>query len=773
MAKFLLENTSIKKILKQALNETTEGYVFFENEDEWKKIFFRNGKITGSYSSLRSDGIVQYFISYGAINNHHIEKAFKTGVSTDKIMEAALANAKPELLRTIVLEKIVDALFLVARWSECIYSVVDEKQSKLLVVDAAISLDEVLAGLKRNIAEFGEILSLVPQLGALPRINNNEIKNISITNQEEVMLNYFFSGKTIAEVLSIMSPHNFLLLKSIYHLIDKEILLKGTGSPLSEDEIVRLINNSNVCKERDRAISTDFVLNSLLEVNFQAVSEENKCKDKVLTFQKLHYENPDDPLYAYCFNKAVSCMAIDFYNNKVSPFSVIEITGDIRKVNNANMIDNEVFEAFKNEGGRTSLKNIVKLMHFRNEIDVLVSINKFINNGIIKEIEPATFIDSVKTGKREHFEKLFKKEEINSFLETDISSNLTPLMLSVVSGINHEDVSEELEVKELYSRNKPTLHGYQMTPIMVASMIGNYEAVEFLLLNNANPDLHNGNGVTALMLAIQNGHDAIAFLLMEYRADVNVKNENGYSALMIAASKGMPHVVDYMIKKGVDVNHLNSIGQSALISALRFNQKDIVVSLIASGTDLTHRDRDGHSPLYYAEDLEMTDLIEKGLWNSKWIKFRQNNKKRKIKSHDRNILKNEKEVVPGSLPVFLFSTVLFVTSYINVHILFLSEDSFGLSSESKAAMEQLGEEYCSKFKSCRQNLPEHVTAHCDQIGYEIMSEYFRYATRCDQDKVNECRSCLKTMKCDDFYNLNGSNLSEYCYQCISICKYSS
>jgi ankyrin repeat protein len=394
------------------------------------------------------------------------------------------------------------------------------------------------------------------------------------------------------------------------------------------------------------------------------------------------------------------------------------------------------------------------------------------NNGIIREIEPATFIDAVNTGKREHFEKLFKKDEINSFLETDISSNLTPLMLSVVSGSNHEHISEELEVNGLYSRNKPVLHGYQMTPVMVASMLGNYEAVEFLLLNNAKPDLHNGNGVTALMLALQNGHDNIAFLLMEYKADVNAKNENGYSALMIAASKGMPHVVDYMIKKGVDVNHLNSIGQSALISALRFDHKEIVVSLIASGTDLTHRDRDGHSPLYYAENLEMVDLIQKGLWNSKWIKFRQNNKKRKIKSHDRNIFKNEKEVVPGSLPVFLFSTILLVTSYINVHILFLSGDSFGFSSESRAAMEQLGQEYCVKFKSCRTNLPEHVTSNCDKIGYEVMSEYFRYAKSCNPDKIKECGSCLKTMKCDDFYNLNGSNLSEYCYQCISICKYS-
>jgi ankyrin repeat protein len=53
-----------------------------------------------------------------------------------------------------------------------------------------------------------------------------------------------------------------------------------------------------------------------------------------------------------------------------------------------------------------------------------------------------------------------------------------------------------------------------MTFLMLASMIGNYEAVEFLLAQHAKPDLHNGNGVTALMLALQNGYDEIALLLM-------------------------------------------------------------------------------------------------------------------------------------------------------------------------------------------------------------------------------------------------------------------
>lgn len=275
------------------------------------------------------------------------------------------------------------------------------------------------------------------------------------------------------------------------------------------------------------------------------------------------------------------------------------------------------------------------------------------------------------------------------------------------------------------------------------------------------------------MLALKNGYDEIALLLMKSGADVNAKNRNSYSALMIAASKGMTRIVDFMIKLKVDVDHLNSKGQSALNIAIIFNHRDIVVSLIAAGADLSLADKDGHPPIYYAESVEMTELIQKGLLNSKRIKKRSDKKQKDLKNPEKNLLKDEKDVAPGSFPVFMFTILFLVTSYINIHLIFFSEDRYGMSSESEGVMEQLGMEYCERFKLCRDDIPQHVLDNCHQMGIDIVSEYFKYAKRCDMKMVEECKTCIKSIKCDDFYNINGSNLSEYCYQCISVCKYTS
>jgi hypothetical protein len=343
-------------------------------------------------------------------------------------------------------------------------------------------------------------------------------------------------------------------------------------------------------------------------------------------------------------------------------------------------------------------------------------------------------------------------------------------MLSVISGTTEDDLAEKPGAKSFKTGLKPVLYDYEMTYLMLASMIGNYEAVEFLLSHHAKPDLHNGNGVTALMLALQNGYDEIALLLMNKGADVNAKNQNNYSALMIAASKGMAHIVDFMIKLKVDVNQLNSKGQSALISALRFNHKDIVLSLIAAGTDLNHKDLNGTLPVDHAESPEMAELIRKGTKNAKQIKEKLNKKKDDLEISEKDLIKKERQERSGFLAVILFAMLMVITSAVNVYLLFFPEERYGFSKESKEVVDQLGMEYCNRFKICRTNVPEDVLAKCHGIGISIMSEFFKNARSCDMELVENCKSCLKAVNCDDFYNIDGSTLSEYCHQCTNACK---
>jgi len=431
-------------------------------------------------------------------------------------------------------------------------------------------------------------------------------------------------------------------------------LLKGLA-PLSKEDVINLVNDSNKSKKGSQQVS-DFSLNAEMKEKVIREMGEDKYRKAISIYQKLHGKNPENSLYSHLYTKAKSCFVVHFYNNKLSPFAVIEIVHDIKKTSDVAEIDIEIFNELQKKGDKkASIKNIVKSFEDRHEIDVLTSIDKLMQSGVVKEVEPEIFIDAIKLEENEHFEKLFKKKEKNKLFDIDVSKNLTPLMLSVVTGNYSEEIAKEFGVKVFEKGAAPVLHDYEMTFLMFASMIGNYEAVEFLLLNNVKPNLHNGNGVTALMLALENRHDDIAILLMSNRADVNAKNKNDYSALMIAAAKGMAHVVDHMIKLKVDVNHVNSKGQTALISALRFNNENIVVSLIAAGTDLNSKDVEGHTPIYYAESVVVTELIRRGARHSKQIKKKQNKKRKKKLAYDKNIFKDEKEVVPSSCHGYVFS----------------------------------------------------------------------------------------------------------------------
>lgn len=770
MVKFLLKNTVVMKMIKQTLKDNNEGYILFENGDEWKKLFFNNRYLTGSSSSNKTDGTVHYLISNDIINDSLIETSLRTGLDKDKIIHSSVKSTHNETLKRMVIEKITDTIFITSRWENCEYSVVkgdqDEIKEQEIATEATVS--EISRELKKSIRNFEKILDSIPRLGSRLKIDQKAITSQKLNSFDNLIADQISSGKTIPEILSTLATHNYFIFKSIYKLYDAGIVTRGIGAPLSKEEIITLVSESGKCEKCSSDATSEVTINALLKQNNQI---GNKCREIISVFCELHNEDPENPLYSHFFSRAVSCYIIDFYKNRLSPFAIIKIIEDINTLSSANEFDLLIYEIIKNESGKDSLRNVIKTMTYENEIDVLVSIDKLMTGGIIMPVVPETFIDAVKLGRTEHFESLLRVKEIDNLFSADISTNLSPYMLSVISGANCEKIAEEIKSNANYSRGKPVLHDYEMTYVMLASMTGNYEAAEYLLKNGANPDLHNGNGVTALMLALQNGHDDLAFLLMDYGVDVNAKNGNGYSALMIAASKGMPHIVDNMIKHGADVNFLNSSKQSALNSAVRFGHKDVVISLVAAGADINIRDIDGHTPLYYAESPEITELLQKGSRNSKLIKKELDKKRQNIVDYKRNILKDEKEVVPGSLSVFLFSTLFIVTSLINIHLLISSGDRYGLSSESQKVMDQLGTEYCNKFKTCRKNVPKHVSEKCVEMGTEVMSEYFRFAKKCDKTLVEECKNCITSISCDDFYNITGKNLSEYCYQCISVCKY--
>jgi hypothetical protein len=161
----------------------------------------------------------------------------------------------------------------------------------------------------------------------------------------------------------------------------------------------------------------------------------------------------------------------------------------------------------------------------------------------------------------------------------------------------------------------------------------------------------------------------------------------------------------------------------------------------------------------------MVELIRKGTKNAKQIKENLNKKKNDLEISEKDLIKKERQERSGFLAVILFAMLMVVTSAVNVYLLFFPEDRYGFSKESKEVVDQLGMEYCNRFKICRTNVPEDVLEKCHSIGISIMSEFFKYAQDCDPGSCGKLQVLSKAVNCDDFYNIDRSTLSEYCHQC--------
>jgi ankyrin repeat protein len=105
-----------------------------------------------------------------------------------------------------------------------------------------------------------------------------------------------------------------------------------------------------------------------------------------------------------------------------------------------------------------------------------------------------------------------------------------------------------------------------MTPLMLASAFGSYDAVKLLVDGGADVKAASAAGVTALHVAWRD--EAVVRLLLDHHADVNAKTQFGATPLVVAASAtGTAGVVALLLDNGGDPNAAENRGVTPLIAA--------------------------------------------------------------------------------------------------------------------------------------------------------------------------------------------------------------
>ena len=90
------------------------------------------------------------------------------------------------------------------------------------------------------------------------------------------------------------------------------------------------------------------------------------------------------------------------------------------------------------------------------------------------------------------------------------------------------------------------------SPLMAACQGGHRHIAEYLLQNEAKPNVKDISGMTALMWSAKEGHTECVQQLVRHCADVNLQDKSGLTALMWASKEGNPECVKYIIENKSD-----------------------------------------------------------------------------------------------------------------------------------------------------------------------------------------------------------------------------
>jgi len=146
------------------------------------------------------------------------------------------------------------------------------------------------------------------------------------------------------------------------------------------------------------------------------------------------------------------------------------------------------------------------------------------------------------------------------------------------------------------------------TPLMLAALRGDEDAVRRLLIYGAEVNATNNVGGNAFMTAALQGHHQIVRILLDKGATLNAKNNKGWTALMYAAWNGHTDIVKMLLARGADVNAQNAEGWTALMYATWKGQSETVRALVAGRATITTLNHAGESALTVAADRGNSEI---------------------------------------------------------------------------------------------------------------------------------------------------------------------
>jgi len=155
------------------------------------------------------------------------------------------------------------------------------------------------------------------------------------------------------------------------------------------------------------------------------------------------------------------------------------------------------------------------------------------------------------------------------------------------------------------------------TILHVKADLQQYKAVDWLLKENADPNVRNSNEATPLLITslqcskvLTGTNHYIAMLLMNANADVNTMDVYDQTPLAAAMFCDNLEMMQILLKNKADPNFRDTDGMTPLHKAVNGGGINAIQLLQQSGADPTIKNNDGQTPLEIAKESGEQNKID-------------------------------------------------------------------------------------------------------------------------------------------------------------------
>ena len=143
-----------------------------------------------------------------------------------------------------------------------------------------------------------------------------------------------------------------------------------------------------------------------------------------------------------------------------------------------------------------------------------------------------------------------------------------------------------------------------------ASLIGNLDALKFLISIGVNIDYQSKESKTALMIASKNGHKEIVKYLLSAKANVNSVDNRAQSALILASENNDIAIVQLLLEAKANPNHQRNNGNTSLHIACYREYEELAILLIGFGADPLIKNSESDTPFFSSVRRNMMKIVK-------------------------------------------------------------------------------------------------------------------------------------------------------------------